>query len=86
MEDKELSENEGNFFGVMEDEELSEDVCVYAQEQEKVEEFLIDSGATCHVTYNNEGMKNKAPSKSIIQIGNELRAEVAASGDLNLRV
>jgi len=38
------------------------------------------------VTYNDEGMKNKAPSKLIIQMGNELRAEVAASGNLNLRV
>ena len=86
MEDKELSEDEENFFGVMEDEELSEDVCVYAEEQEKVEEFLIDSGATCHVIYNDEGMKNKVPSKSIIQMGNESKAMVAASGDLNLRV
>jgi len=87
MEDKELSENEGNFFGVMEDEEPpSEDICVYAEEQNKVEEFLIDSGATCHVTYNDEGMKNMVPSKSIIQMGDESRAEVAALGDLNLRV
>jgi len=86
MEDKELNENEGNFFGVMEDEVLSEDVCVYAEEQENVEEFLIDSGATCHVTYNDEGMKNKTPSKSIIQMGDESRAMVAASGNLNLRV
>ena len=39
MEEKELSENEGNFFGVLEDEEPSEEICVFAEEQNKVEEF-----------------------------------------------
>ena len=83
---EEETEEENFFAGVMEDKESIEDVCVHEEEKELVEEFLIDSGATCHVTYNDAGMKNKVPSKSIIYMGDESKAEVAASGNLNVRV
>jgi len=53
---------------------------------EEVEEFLIDSGTTCHVTYKDNDLDNRAPSKSIVCMGDETKAEIEATGDLSLRV
>ena len=58
----------------------------YTGNHEEVEEFLIDSGATCHVTYKDNDLENRAPSKSIVYMGDETKAEIEATGDLSLRV
>jgi len=70
-----------------EDKEASDEWINYAGSSiEEVEEFLIDSGATCHVTYKEQGLKNRSPSKSMIYMGDETKAEIEASGDLCLKV
>ena len=56
------------------------------EDNHEVEEFLIDSGATCHVTYNDKSLSNRTPSKSLVYMGDETKAEIEATGDLNLNV
>jgi len=53
---------------------------------EDMEVFLIDSGATCHVTYKDQGLQNRAPSKSMVYMGDNTKAAIEATGDLSLKV
>ena len=76
-------------WGEFEDGDNSEeemDSVNYTGNHEEVEEFSIDSGATCHATYKDNDLDNRAPSKSIVYMGDETKAEIEATGDLSLRV
>jgi len=67
-------------------EESDEWINYAGSKTEEVEEFLIDSGATCHVTYKDQGLQNRSPSKSMVYMGDETKAAIEATGDLSLKV
>jgi len=67
-------------------EDREEQINYAGGKMEDVEKFLIDSGATCHVTYKDQGLQNRAPSKSMVYMGDDTKAEIEGTGDLSLKV
>jgi len=47
---------------------------------------LIDSEAMCHVTYKDQALQNRLPSKSMVYMADSIKAEFEATGDLSLKV